>query len=367
MAILLLLANGLYGQVRPCPEEEPCDKEEVRMRYDMIQSDLDMTFHATVATAISHVLHRSADKSGRIIGLAETYFPLIEDILLEEGVPIELKYMAVVESRMHPQAVSRAGAVGMWQFMPYTGKMYGLEVENGVDERLDFYKSTKAAAHFMRDLYDRFGDWSLAMAAYNCGPGRVNKAIRRSGGKKTFWGIQRYLPKETRKYVPRIMAEMYFMYYHSEYHIYPHIPNFRDVYVDVEEIHYDTDLEAVASRHNILLGDIMLYNPELHTKGIDYLDLPYTLRIPAPYDQYELGHVSPYVHEPAMVRRPGMEKMDLQEVVSTITYVDNEEATVTYLLAQQREQLMKEQKIQASLEAQNSKKRSSVLGLIFRN
>ncbi len=283
--------------VRECPEWQPCSKEEIEQRFALISSDIPMEMNSTVYTHIRHCLHRSKEKSERLIGLCETYFPVIDEVLQQEGVPIALKYMCIAESNMNPTAISRAEAVGMWQFMEYTGKMYGLTTNEFVDERYDFYKETRAAARFLRDLHDQFDDWLLAIAAYNCGPGRVRKAIRRSGGKKDFWKIKRFLPRETRNYVPRILAETYFMYYYSEYDLRPVDPYWKDLYVAIEEVHYDTHPESIANKHGVTLGELYLFNPELLKNKIEMLDLPYYAKIPAPYNHYEMGIAQAYVPE----------------------------------------------------------------------
>ena len=158
---------------------------------------------------------------GRIMGLSQYYFPVFEETFVRYGLPLELKYMAIVESMLNPVARSRAGACGMWQFMYSTARSYGLEINSYVDERYDFEKSVDAAARYLRDAYKIFGDWSLAISAYNCGAGNVSKAIRRAGGSMDYWDIYPYLPRETRGYVPAFVGVMYAMTYHQEYGIEP--------------------------------------------------------------------------------------------------------------------------------------------------
>src|SRR5690606_2809658 len=140
---------------------------------------------------------RRRDITSKVLGMSQLYFPMIEEKLSKHNIPLEMKYLAIVESALNPSAISRAGAGGLWQFMVATGKMYNLEVTSYQDERFDAYKSTEAACLYLKFLYKTFGNWELALAAYNSGPGNVNKAIRRSGGKKDFWAIKEYLPKET--------------------------------------------------------------------------------------------------------------------------------------------------------------------------
>src|SRR5690606_32075082 len=162
----------------------------------------------------------------RMLGLGEFYFPMVEEVFESKNIPKEFKYLAIVESALNPYAVSHAGATGMWQFMFTTGKMYGLKITSHIDERRDPYKATIAASQYFTDMYKRYGDWLLVIAAYNCGPGNVNKAIRRSGGQKNFWAIRQYLPQETRGYVPAYIAATYIMNYANLHNLYPSYPNF---------------------------------------------------------------------------------------------------------------------------------------------
>ncbi len=152
--------------------------------------------------------------------MSQYYFPLIEEELLREGLPVELRALPIIESALSPTAVSPMGAVGLWQFMPTTGKSYGLEINSLVDERRDPYRATQAACRYLKDLFAIYNDWSLAIAAYNCGPGNVNKAIARSGGNgRTFWDIYDYLPRETRGYVPAFIGASYAYAYHRQHGI----------------------------------------------------------------------------------------------------------------------------------------------------
>ncbi|MBQ1951848.1 MAG: lytic transglycosylase domain-containing protein, partial [Alistipes sp.] len=170
-------------------------------RLKNLVSTIPLAYNYIVRGHINRYVDIAPGTMSRILGLSQVYFPLIENELMAADMPIELRALPIIESALQVNAVSRAGAVGLWQFMPSTGKSYGLEINTLVDERRDPIRSTKAAIRFMKDLYRIFGDWTLAIAAYNCGPGNVNKAIARSGG-KSFWQIYDYLPRETRGYVP---------------------------------------------------------------------------------------------------------------------------------------------------------------------
>ncbi len=190
-------------------------------RLKSIVSPFKLNYNSHVKAYINLYTNKRRDQVETMLGLSDYYFPVFEAALDAKGLPLELKYLPVIESALNPRAFSRAGASGLWQFMYYTGKQYGLEVNSYVDERRDPYKSTQAAVDFLSDLYDIYGDWQLVIAAYNCGPGNVNKAIRRSGGKRNFWEIFYLLPRETRGYVPAFIAATYVFTYHREHNLKP--------------------------------------------------------------------------------------------------------------------------------------------------
>ena len=192
---------------------------------------------------------------------AEYYFPIFEDILARHELPYELCYLPVIESALNPHAHSHMGAAGLWQFMPATGKRYGLEVNSLVDERMDPIRSTEAACRFMKDLYKIFGDWNLVIAAYNCGPGNVNKAIHRAGGKRDFWSIYPFLPRETRGYLPIFIAASYAMNYAEVHGICPAEPLLTmasDTIVTTERQH----LKQIADNLDIPLAELRRLNPQ---------------------------------------------------------------------------------------------------------
>jgi len=190
-------------------------------RLAAIQTPIDLSFNSTVKSVISLYTGRRNEQVEIMLGLANYYFPMLEEILDKYNMPIELKYMAIIESALNATALSRAGACGLWQFMYGTGKMYGLEINSFVDERRDPVKSTDAAARYLNDLYKIYNDWHLVIAAYNCGPGNVNKAIRRSGGARDYWTIYYRLPRETRGYVPAFIAATYTFNYYKQHNIVP--------------------------------------------------------------------------------------------------------------------------------------------------
>lgn len=221
---------------------------------------------------------------GRIIGLSELYFPIFEETFSKYDVPLELKYLAVVESALNPNAKSRAGAVGLWQFMYRTGLLYDLNVTSYVDDRKDPYKSTEAAARHMRDLYDIYHDWALVLAAYNAGAGRINRAVLNSGGKTNYWQILPYLPAETRNYVPAFIAVSYIMSYYNELNIVPSPPKFKDVEIDTVAIKYNTNLKTISDFFGIPYEDLKFLNPQYIKDIIPSSEHQiYCIRIPKKY------------------------------------------------------------------------------------
>jgi membrane-bound lytic murein transglycosylase D len=204
---------------------------------------------------------RKKQMTSRILALSKYYFPLIEQILDRYKMPLELKYLAVVESALNPTACSRTGARGLWQFMYTTGKLYNLQVNSYVDDRNDPIKSTIAACQFLKSLYDTFGDWQLAIAAYNCGPWEVSKAIRRAGGKVNFWAIRPYLPKETEGYVPAFIAVNYIMNYATAHNIYPSIPLQTYFDIDTVVVHHELTFSQISSYLKIPMDEVSYLNP----------------------------------------------------------------------------------------------------------
>lgn len=190
------------------------------MRLRALPTKIDMPFNQPVRQCLDLYVHRRRELVERMVGVGYNYyFPVFEDALQRYGLPSELKYLACIESSLRINAYSRARAAGLWQFIPSSGMLQGLEINSFIDERYDLYKSTDAACRFLQQLYNTFGDWHLAIAAYNCGPGNIRKAIVRSGGRRTFWEIYNFLPRETRSYVPLFIAATYIMNYHCEHNM----------------------------------------------------------------------------------------------------------------------------------------------------
>ena len=232
-----------------------------RERLARIPSVIALPFNKTVRDCIDLYTERRRDLVRYILGMADFYFPIIESVLDEQGLPLELKYLAVVESALNPVAISRRGASGLWQFMLPTGKIYGLEINSLIDERLDPVKATEAACAYFKDMYEIYGDWNLVLAAYNCGPGNVNKAIRRSGGKTDFWKIYNYLPRETRTYVPLFVAANYVMNYYCEHNLCP-MQTSLPLATDTVMINKPLHLQQVADVLHLDMETLRALNPQ---------------------------------------------------------------------------------------------------------
>jgi membrane-bound lytic murein transglycosylase D len=220
----------------------------------------------------------------RMLGLAEYYFPIFEEYMAKYNIPLELKYLAVVESALNPEAKSWAGANGLWQFIFTTGKMYDLKVTSYVDERFDPVKSTIAACEHFKDLYAIYKDWSLVLAAYNSGPGNVNKAIRRANGEMDFWKIKKFLPRETQGYVPAFIAVTYIMNYPTEHNLYPVAPSFMNFETDTVTVKQKLTFDQISEALNISKEEIEYLNP-IFKQGIipAYQEEKYILRLPSKY------------------------------------------------------------------------------------
>lgn len=250
-----------------------------KARLDALPVVIDMSYNKIVRNYIHMYARKKPDLVETMLGLSDYYFPLFEQILDANNMPIELKYMPVIESALNPNAVSRAGATGIWQFMYYTGKMYKLEINSFVDERRDPVKATYAAVDFLQDLYDIYDDWILVIAAYNCGPGNVNKAIRRSGGKRNYWDIYYHLPRETRGYVPAFIAATYVMNYYKEHNLVPEksdLPILCDTIMTKDRIH----LEQISKVMGVKLETLRSLNPQYRRDIIPGKDKSYAIRFP---------------------------------------------------------------------------------------
>lgn len=246
-------------------------------RLSRIPTTIEMPLNNVTREYIQRYAEKMKGSVAVMLGASNFYTPIFEEALERYGLPLELKYLPVVESALRPKAVSRAGAAGLWQFMITTGKRYGLEVTTLVDDRCDPVKSSDAAARYLRDLYDMFGDWGLALAAYNCGENGIQKAILRSGNEKSdFWSLYDRLPRETRGYVPAFIAATYIMNYYCEHGIVPYdatLPAETDTIV----VKHEVSFAQVASKCNVSLDALRALNPQYRR---DVIPAQYVLRIP---------------------------------------------------------------------------------------
>ena len=249
-------------------------------RLAAIPSVIEMPYNQVVRKHIERYVYRSRTLVEEMLGMSLYYMPIFEQALEKEGLPLELKYLPIVESALDPNAVSRVGAAGLWQFMIGTGKGLGLEINSLVDERRDPYRSSAMAAKYLKNLYQIYNDWSLAIAAYNCGPGNVNKALRRAGGEGAdFWAIYPYLPRETRGYVPAFIAAIYVITYFKQHNISPTLarkPLITDTVGVTRRIHFN----QIAAVLNMPVEELRALNPQYRTTLIPADSRPCTLRMP---------------------------------------------------------------------------------------
>lgn len=230
-------------------------------RLARLNSFITLPFNQTVRNYIVLYSEKMPSKMAQILGLCEYYMPIFEETFNKYNLPEELKYMAIIESALNPFAVSRSGAKGMWQFMYHSAIFYGLKIDSYIDERLNPIKSVDAAARYLKDSYALFGDWNLAISSYNCGPGNVNKAIRRAGGKRDFWSVYDYLPRETRGFVPAFVGAMYAIKYSSEYGLKPakiQMPP----QVDTFEIHRNVHFQQISDVVGVPIDVVRTLNPQ---------------------------------------------------------------------------------------------------------
>jgi membrane-bound lytic murein transglycosylase D len=249
-------------------------------RLKNLDSFINLPFNENVRKLISFYTEKRRPLVSIMMGLSTYYFPMFEEMLAKYNLPLELKYLPIIESALNPKAVSRARASGLWQFMYSTAKLYGLEINSYVDERFDPLKATDAACRFLSDLYDIYKDWHLVIAAYNCGPGNINKAIRRSGGDQNYWDIYYKLPRETRGYIPTYIAATYVMNYAKDHRLTPIKPSF-NIQTDTIELHAYYNFEQISVNLNIPLEELRQFNPQYRRDIIPAKsDKPYILRLP---------------------------------------------------------------------------------------
>lgn len=272
--------NLAKPETRPASSSDRTLDQLYRKRVHAMESAIPLTYNPIVREAIDLYVHRRSSLLSNMLAKSTYYFPIIEEALDRHGLPLELKYLAIVESALNPTAVSRAGATGLWQFMLRTGKVYGLHIDSLIDERRDPRKSSDAMCRYFKDMYALYGDWMLAIAAYNCGPGNVNKAIRRSGGKTDFWEIYQYLPRETRSYVPFFIAAFYAMEHYDEHNV---RPNLITMPLATDTIHVNSrqNFETLSRLTNVDIATIRELNPKYRREVVPGHSEPQVLILPA--------------------------------------------------------------------------------------
>lgn len=255
--------------------------EVIDRKIRNLSNVMTMTYNEEVKKYIDRYTKAGRQSTSYLLGRARYYNPIFEEALRFYGLPLELKYLPVIESGLNPNATSRVGAAGLWQFMATTGKQYDLQIDSYIDERRDPEKSSYAAARMLSDLYKRFGDWTLALAAYNCGPGRVSSAITKAGGGADFWAVYQHLPKETRGYVPAFIAANYVMNYYADYDITP-LSTGLPYRCDTIIVEKDVTLAKIANVLGMNVDDLKVLNPQYRqglikayaTNGVAKLRLP---------------------------------------------------------------------------------------------
>lgn len=260
-------------------ENAPVSDDVYRDRLSRMATIIPMDYNPIVRNCISIYADRRRELVRYVMAMADLYFPLFEQVLDQYDLPLELKYLAIIESNLNPRAYSRAGAAGIWQFMLPTGKLFGLEINSLIDQRLDPIASTHAACKYFKQMYATFGDWYLVLASYNCGPGNVNKAIRRAGGRTNFWEIYPYLPRETRSYVPFFIAATYIMTYHCEHNICP-MRTSLSVATDTVMVDKIMHLRQVADVLNVDIEMLHTFNPQYKREIIPGHIKPCVLKLP---------------------------------------------------------------------------------------
>ena len=260
-------------------ENREYDKEVYIDRLKRLPNVMEMPYNEIVQKFIDRYTGRLRRSVSYMLGASNFYMPIFEDALEAYGVPLELKYLPVIESALNPKATSRVGAAGLWQFMPSTGKQYGLEINSLVDERRDPVKSSYAAAKYLRDLYRIYGDWSLVIAAYNCGPENVRKAIQRANGETDYWTIYPFLPRETKGYVPAFIAANYVMTYYCDHNICP-MRTTLPAKTDTVQVSRDIHLKQIAEVCGVDIEELRALNPQYRKDIVNGNSKPSAIRLP---------------------------------------------------------------------------------------
>lgn len=281
------LYNDITIDIENLGNDEKVDYElptallKARLAAMNAKSPFRIEYNESLENVIKSFLKYRKKSFERLMAISEYYFPMFEEAFAKENVPLEIKYLAVVESALNPKAVSKMGATGLWQFMYQTGKQYDLKIDSYIDERRDPLKATAAAAQYMSNMYTIFGDWELVLASYNSGPGNVSKAIRRSGGKQNYWNIRKNLPKETQGYVPAFLATMYLYEYHKEHGLVPERAIMQNFETDTILIKKQLSFKQVSDLLDVSVSQIQLLNPSYKLNEIPVYNFEnHYLRLP---------------------------------------------------------------------------------------
>ncbi|HEX8577306.1 MAG TPA: LysM peptidoglycan-binding domain-containing protein [Flavobacterium sp.] len=337
------LYNNLASDIKNINMDEKVDYElstellKTRLKEMDAKSPFNIEYNQALENLIKSFLKNRKKAFERLMAISEYYFPLFEESLAKKNVPLEIKYLAVVESALNPKAVSRVGATGLWQFMYQTGKQYNLNIDSYVDERSDPLKSSEAAAQYMSNMYRIFGDWDLVLASYNSGPGNVAKAIRRSGGQQNFWNIKKNLPKETQGYVPAFLATMYIYEYHKEHGIVPKRAAIKNFETDTIMIKKQMSFKQISDLLDVSVAQLQLLNPSYKMNVVPvYNDKKHYLRLPSDkipvftsneekiyaYIDHEADRrEKPFQPESRLASRDSMEVIKQKNVIATYNRV----------------------------------------------
>ena len=287
--------------------ELPTDTLKKRLAELDARTPFNIAYNPSLESVIKGYLKRRRKSMEKLMALSTYYFPMFERELDNYDIPLEVKYLAIVESALKPRAKSRVGATGLWQFMFTTGKQFGLEVSSYVDERSDPIMATEAACKYLASLYKVFGDWDLALAAYNSGPGNVSKAIRRSGGYENYWNIRPFLPRETAGYLPAFLATMYIFEYAEEHGFVPEKPQFAYIETDTVRVKQMISLDQVAEVTGVKIEELQFLNPSYKLDIIPHIkDENYTLRLP-------IEHVGKFVNNEEKIYAYAKAEFDKRE------------------------------------------------------
>jgi membrane-bound lytic murein transglycosylase D len=310
------------------------DEDLIQRLQEMTTKMLRPRFNSVVKSYINAYTVRNRERTEAMLGRSALYFPVFEKYLLENNMPLELRCLPIVESALNPNAISRARAVGLWQFMAETAKDFDLRINSYVDERKDPHRSTEAALEFLAKLYERYDDWALALAAYNSGPGRVNRAIRR-GRSRDFWRIRRYLPRETRNYVPAFIASLYIWNYFHLHGLYPQYPELDMQMTDAIKVYEKISLSKVAEITGLPADVVRKLNPSYKRGVIPASQQGYNLILPRSVMAYMLNHLerpdskkyleSSFIPAPSITAGSGLNRGSSSFIKSTYTVQSGDE------------------------------------------